>query len=355
LKVIFRTDSSLEIGTGHVMRCLCLAEALRDIGADVEFICRQHEGHSIEKIIASGFLVHELEPKKNSIVEGDLKHSTWLGVTQDQDADDCVDILQNYKPNWLIVDHYEIGEYWHKKLRSTCNRIMVIDDLGDRRLDCDLLLNQNYGVTKEKYQSLVNSECKMMMGTNYVLLRSEFLKWREYSLQRRRHYQVNTLLVTLGGTDPDNYTGQVLKELAKCNFSQDMKIQVIMGEHAPHIEKVKIQALKMSVETVIRVGVDNMAELMANSDLAIGAAGSTSWERCCLGLPTMQIVIAENQRKIAEALARVNAVKLLKNPGDIVASINSLDDWILQVKNNCQKIVSGSGATMVANYLSLKN
>jgi UDP-2,4-diacetamido-2,4,6-trideoxy-beta-L-altropyranose hydrolase len=211
------------------------------------------------------------------------------------------------------------------------------------------LLDQNYGSTKSKYQGLVPQACNVLAGADYALLRSEFVQWREYSLKRRaRQQEIKTILVTLGGVDPDNYTGKVLQELAKTELDASTEVVVVMGATAPHLASIQQQAEKIPLKTTVKTNVTNMAEIMANADLAIGAAGATSWERCCLGLPTIQLVIAENQRQIALALAKDNIIALMEQieelPGLLVstqANLSDLRERSATVSNGlgCQRVV----------------
>ena len=145
MKVVFRVDSSYQMGAGHVMRCLVLAKHLKHSGAQVEFICRPHKGNSIHKLVSSGFKVYELaEPEDQSAAES-LQYSQWLGAKQETDADECARFIRLEKVNWVIVDHYGIDERWHSKIKPDCEQLMVIDDLADRKFNCSLLLNQNIG------------------------------------------------------------------------------------------------------------------------------------------------------------------------------------------------------------------
>ena len=137
MNVIVRVDSSLEIGTGHVMRCLSIAEGLKEIGVNVEFICRKFKGNLIEKIQSRGFNVFVLKAHRKNIHDHKLSHSHWLGAAQQDDAQECIAILKYIQPEWLIVDHYGIDEDWHRKLNIYCDKLMVIDDLADRKHDCD--------------------------------------------------------------------------------------------------------------------------------------------------------------------------------------------------------------------------
>jgi UDP-2,4-diacetamido-2,4,6-trideoxy-beta-L-altropyranose hydrolase/UDP-4-amino-4,6-dideoxy-N-acetyl-beta-L-altrosamine N-acetyltransferase len=352
MKVIFRVDASLQMGTGHVMRCLTLAQVLKENGADAEFICRKHKGNLIDKIRLSGFNVHELEVFEETEVDNKLAHSHWLGATQQQDAYDCIEILKAEKPNWIIVDHYALDEQWQKRLKPYYKKLMVIDDLADRKHQCDILLDQTFGRQQEDYSALTPKDCKLLLGSQYALLRPEFAKWRPYSLKRRSKPEFKQFLINMGGVDVDNVTENVLDELKICNLPNDMKITVVMGGFAPHLESVKSKANALPYKTEVKVDVGNMAEIMANSDIAIGAAGSTTWERCCLGLPTIQIVIAKNQLFSAEALAHHNIVKLAKEIKEIAYLLESSTEWMNNIGNAALEICDGMGGYKVFNKMT---
>ncbi len=323
LRILFRADASLQIGTGHVMRCLTLADALRTQGAECRFICRAHPGNLIQHIEDKGFAVHPLPIAHQGLApdegrvpalcrDDDLAHAHWLGATQEADALDCVRVLQNWLPDWLVVDHYALDARWERLQRPHCDRLMVIDDLADRAHDCDLLLDQNLGRQPQDYAERVPSGCQILVGPKYALLRPEFAALRDDSLSRRAEPQLQQLLISMGGVDNDNATGRILDALKDCPLPTDCRIQVVMGGTAPWLDEVRRIAKQMPWETDVLVNVRNMAELMANSDLAIGAAGATSWERCCLGLPALMVVLAENQRPIADALDQAGAAKLFQ-------------------------------------------
>jgi UDP-2,4-diacetamido-2,4,6-trideoxy-beta-L-altropyranose hydrolase len=351
MKVIFRVDASLQMGTGHVMRCLTLAQVLKENGTDAEFICRKHNGNLIDKIRLSGFNVHELEVFEETEVDNKLAHSHWLGATQQQDADDCIEILKAEKPNWIIVDHYALDEQWQKRLKSYYEKLMVIDDLADRKHQCDILLDQTFGRQQEDYSALTPKDCKLLLGSQYALLRPEFAKWRPYSLKRRGKPEFKQLLINMGGVDVNNITENVLDELKMCNLPNDINITVVMGGSAPHLESIKSKANALPYKTKIKVDVDNMAEIMANADIAIGAAGATTWERCCLGLSTIQIVIAKNQITIAKSLAEIGAIKFLKSTESMPRVINNTTKWMLDVSNIARHVTDGLGVKRVTDAL----
>ena len=351
MKVVFRVDASLKMGAGHVMRCLTLAKALKENSINVEFICRQHEGDLVNKIFLSGFNVYEIGSSKEREVDNKLSHSHWLGVTQKQDANDCIDILKSEKINWLIVDHYALDEDWQCELKPYYENLMVIDDLADRKHQCDILLDQTFGRQQKDYLSLVPTGCELLLGSKYALLRPEFVRWRPYSLERRNKPKLSKLLINMGGVDVDNVTGEVLKELKTCNLPSDMSIIVVMGGAAPHVENVRAVASTLPYKVEVKVDVDNMAEIMANADMAIGAAGATTWERCCLGLPTIQIVIAENQNTIAKSLVKKDAIKLLQDRKELSKMVSNATSWMKDVSDIAQQISDGLGLTRVMNSI----
>lgn len=320
MKCLIRADASLQIGTGHIMRCLTLADTLTAQGAECVFICQPHAGNLLDLIRSRGFAVHALHirPARGGActsqpVQRDtsLAHSHWLNASQAEDAQACAGILAQLQPDWLVVDHYALDARWEQALKPYYRKLLVIDDLADRPHACDLLLDQTFGRDAADYSTLVPPNCRLLCGSKYALLRPEFAALRPYSLQRRTQPALRELLITMGGVDKDNATGQVLQALSTCPLPADCRITVVMGATAPWLEEVRTHAQNMPWPSRVLVGVTNMAQLMADSDLAIGAAGATTWERCCLGLPTAMMVLAENQIYAARLLERAGAVQAL--------------------------------------------
>lgn len=328
IRVVFRTDASIQIGTGHVMRCLTLANYLAAKGAMCYFLCRAHTGNLIDLIKENGFQVIEL-PKLNENdynLDKDIPHhSHWLNCEWKTDVLHC----QNTIPlniDWLIVDHYALDHKWEKTMRSNCNKIMCIDDLADRNHDCDLLLDQTQGRHFQDYADLIPHKTELLLGPKYALLRPEFRYWREKSLLSRENSKLRHILITMGGVDKDNITTRLLKVLKNCNLEELEKITVVLGPYSPWKELVKSIAALMPVPTEVLSGVKNMANLMANCDLAIGGGGSTTWERCCLGVPTIQIIIAENQRLITEQIQNAGAA--------VACEANIIEKELCNIINN---------------------
>jgi UDP-2,4-diacetamido-2,4,6-trideoxy-beta-L-altropyranose hydrolase len=358
MHIVFRADASLQIGTGHVMRCLTLAEALRDQDAQCSFICREHPGNLIDLIRQRGFLVHALRCDQDWIVqESTPSHIGWLGADWQTDAKESKIGAGEKAIDWLIVDHYALDSRWELAMRSHCRYILAIDDLADRTHDCDLLLDQNLGRKVQDYGGLLERNTTTLIGPEYALLRPEFVALRSQSLVRRQNKpQLHRLLVTMGGVDNENATGQVLAALQVCNLPADLRVTVVMGSHAPWLEQVKVQAAQMPWKTEVLVGVNHMAQLMYASDLAIGAAGSTSWERCCLGLATIQIALARNQVAIAHALSDAGAALTLQRkaitqtlPG-LIGAMTSAEN-LYTVSMASSRVTKGYGAAIVSDYL----
>jgi UDP-2,4-diacetamido-2,4,6-trideoxy-beta-L-altropyranose hydrolase len=297
-KIAFRVDASLSIGTGHLMRCLTLADELKQRGAHSRFISRHMPGHLRDMLVAKGHEFKLLDTIHNAVVAGDLAHAEWLGVTQGADAKDTIHALSDQSWDWLVVDHYALDAYWESALRNTARQIMVIDDIADRQHDCDILLDQNfYPDMDTRYTGKVPVYCRLLLGPRYALLRGEFRQLHEQI--KPRSGPVKRILVFFGGVDADNYTGHAVEALTEIEVS-GLQVDVVIGSQHPC--RVQIQEACAQHGFICHVQTDKMAELMAAADLAIGAGGSATWERCCLGLPALSICVAANQLKqIADA------------------------------------------------------
>lgn len=289
------------------MRCLTLADRLRDTGASVLFICRNLPGNLCDLIDRNGYRVCRLA--------GDLPSQG--DPDRDRDARHTRDIMaaENVS-DWLIVDHYGLDISWETALRPHVRALMVIDDLADRRHDCHLLLDQNLHEDMEsRYTGLVPGDCRMLLGPAYALLRPEFLRARKRG--RLRDGRIERILVFLGSGDPDNVTAMAVEALEKLH-RPDIAVDVVIGTVNPHREQVAERCRSLP-NCTCHYSVESMAELMAAADLVVGAGGTSSWERCCLGLPAIVIQIADNQRAATEALAPQNAIWNLGWHEDVTA------------------------------------
>lgn len=359
MHVAFRTDASVDIGTGHVMRCLTLADELRRRGARCLFVCRPHAGHLLELIGQRGHEAIALpaldEAARGESLDG-TAHARWLGTDWRRDADDVRRALAGRAVDWLVVDHYALDRRWERELRPLCGRLMVIDDLADRPHDCDLILDQNLGRAESDYAGLLPAHANALIGPRHALLRPEFAGLRTASLARRAQGRLQRLLVTMGGVDKDNVSAQVLDALDAAGLGPDLRITVVLGPHAPWLESVRARAARMHHPTEVLAGVSDMASLMAESDVAIGAAGGTAWERCCLGLPGAIVVLAGNQRAGAAALQASGAAVVASRVDDLPGFLRDVSSpggaaVLRRMSAAAAGVTDGQGAARVVESL----
>jgi UDP-2,4-diacetamido-2,4,6-trideoxy-beta-L-altropyranose hydrolase len=284
------------------MRCLALAHELARRGNDVTFLFGPGTAETIGALDRSGFAA--------------VTVSGTLGGTLE-----ALHRLYHDGLDLLIVDSYAIAAPQHQMFRTCAHTILVIDDLANRSHDCDLLLDQTLGRETSSYETLVPSTCRVLAGSNYALLRPEFAVARRRAFARRvESGEVQRILVSLGMTDISGITGKVVRALvaAEPNWALD----VVLNSRAQ--SRAEVVALAASSRNVrLHTDPEAMAGLMLAADLAVGAAGSTSWERCCLGLPTVTVVLAENQNLIAENLARRGAILNVNSTGPIEEGVSA--------------------------------
>ena len=360
MKVAIRTDASLLIGSGHAMRCKTLADELRFRGAEVVFVCRDHPGNMVPLLRDDGYFVTTLpSPNSLNVVQADKsdEYSTWLGVDKSVDALQTIEALRDFNPDWLVVDHYGLDENWEKKLRKHVGKIFVIADLTDRPHECDVLLNQNLLDNLDNaYQGLVPHHCRKLLGPRFALLRPEFRKARE--TLRERDGIIRRILVFFGGVDPTGETEKALEALRMLG-RPDVAVDVVVGSNNPKGEK--IEAICRGMDNVaFHQQISNMAELMAAADLAIGAGGTASWERCCLGLPALVTIIADNQAKPTSSLAGRGAVANLGTSANLrvqdylSAIVDLTPEKMCQMQTKCLDLTDGRGLERVILSLSLE-
>lgn len=357
MKLLFRADASAVIGTGHVMRCLTLANEGKKKGGDSCFVLRRPDKRIVETITSFGHQVIELEPVNSPHQNNNssLAHADWSLVSQDQDANETIEVIHRFKPDWVVVDHYGLDATWLSIIPKNQAKIFVIDDLGDRDLICELLLDQNLGASAKKYEKRVPKNCNLLLGTKFSLLRSDFRAWRGRSLNGRFDRDVERVLVTMGGSDAENYTLRVLKELAKSRHAKNSVFTVVVGGAYLHRTTLNQFVGSSGLNISVLENVNNMAEIMSNSELCIGASGSTVWERCCLGLPSITLSIAKNQNKIAEELSKRN-VSIYSTIENLLIDFekffgNSKKELLkVLIENSCQ-VCDGFGADRVLKEL----
>ena len=300
MRIVIRTDASSQIGIGHVMRCLTLADELQQMGCEVSFICRQLDGDMNRYITEKGLRVDIID---QSYTEQDADYN-WKS-----DAISTVNIMERYGCiDWLIVDHYMLDHEWEGYIKDSVNSIMVIDDLANRSHSCDLLLDQNHYVDLEhRYDNLVSDTCNKLLGPQHVLLRKEF---REMSQnQRVRDGSIKRILIFMGGGDTENITSKTIQAIFKLNRS-NIIVDVVVGSSNKLKDEISHECDKLP-NFNFHCQTEKMAELIYRADICIGAGGATTWERGMLGLPTITIVTADNQYRTTKDLSKMGATRYL--------------------------------------------
>lgn len=359
--VIFRCDASLEIGTGHVMRCLTLANALRLQGSVCRFVCKEFSGNLQNRIQQDGFEVVSLPPALAEIgkdqKESNLpKHFPWLGGSWQDDAEQTIAAIGPNKPSWLIVDHYGIDSRWEKFLRPHVGKIMVIDDLADRAHDCELLLDQNLVANMDqRYEGLLPENCVRLLGPKYALLQPEYAELRKKA--KIREGPVKKILVYFGGADNENLTLKAVMGVKSIKTS-DLVTDVVISPKNPNSNQLRNE-VKEAPGFRLHENLPSLADLIISADLSIGGVGTTTWERCCLGLPSFVVAVADNQKPIYDQMVNENYVKeisrkeMLAESGlrEKIEDIFTSENLKLMSKKGFA-LVDGFGCKRVIRYLN---
>jgi len=351
MKAIFRTDSSATIGTGHVMRCLALADALRGRGIEVQFICRILPGDLRSVIEERAYPVVTLPPSGNAEAESKDVNS---GLDEDSDAEQTISAIGGSPCDQLIVDHYRIAADWERRLRPHAANLMVIDDFTDRQHYCDTLLNQNFLDGSDiRYEEVVPSRCRLLLGPRYALLRPEYAAHRR--MLRPRDGAVRRVLVFFGGSDPLNLTGLALEVLSAPGF-RHIEVDVVAGANYQHNKTLEGQVAARP-RTTLHGPRRHLADLIVEADLAIGAGGVTTWERMCLGLPSVVTSISDNQRPGCQALGRkglihcIERIEQASELSNVLAKCLEDSASLRDMSMRGQLLVDGLGALRVVESL----
>ena len=279
--LLIRADASTQIGTGHVMRCLALAQRWRATGGTAVFACCE----------LTPALARRLENEGMEIVRLDATTGS------ESDATQALALAARLGAKWIAADGYAFGSAWQRQVAGDAFKLLVIDDYGHaEHYFADIVLNQNASASAAPYEKR-EAHTRLLLGNKYTLLREEFLTARpgphEIPARARK------ILVTLGGGDPDDVTSMVIDALATLS---DIEVTVVVGGSNPHLEKLQRAVAQHAASMRLVVNATNMPDLMAWADLAISAAGSTSWELAFFGVPSALVVAADNQLGIASSL-----------------------------------------------------
>jgi UDP-2,4-diacetamido-2,4,6-trideoxy-beta-L-altropyranose hydrolase len=325
------------------MRCLTLAGALRARGAAPRFICREYPQHLCDLIAARGFPVHRLPAS--------------AGVTWEMEAAETRSALQSLdaRVDWLVFDHYQIDARTESALRDHVGRILVIDDLADRPHDCDLLLDQNLQPQMQtRYRDRVSADCVQLLGPRYALLQSGYAELHDRVPPRAG--AIRRVFVFFSGADVDNLTGMTVAAILGLG-RHDVDFDVVITSAHPAAESIRDQ-VRGHPNVKLHTDLPTLAPLMARADLAVGAGGTTSWERACLGLPSLVITIADNQRGVAAGLRERGIVRWLGHKDEVnEASLSHALREVLdsgldeEWSRRCAEAVDGRGAARVSDAL----
>lgn len=343
VNVAIRADASSAIGSGHVVRCKALADELRRQGADVRFVCRDASGHLMAQLAAERFAVAALRARAS---------------TEGEDATETIAALDGFRPDWLVVDHYGLGEAWESQVGGYAERLFVIDDLAARTHVCHTLLDQNWcdGTIRHLYASLVPASCRRLFGPLYALLHPSFAQLRLGRLPRDG--RVRRVLVSFGGADSLDQTTTVLRALRSVNHAE-LHIDVVVGPANPRAATISAAAAGVRHCTVHRHP-SSLAPLLASADLMLASGGMTTWERCCLGVPAIVSAASANQERSTKALAGMGVQQFIGR-----ASQLREEDWVTAVRDALRsperlssyssaalRITDGNGVCRVAAALA---
>lgn len=307
-QIAIRCDASEQIGAGHLSRCLSLADGLKRTGGSVRFVVRDLPPLLCDQIRDRGHDIRHLplpRPDRNGADRGAVADGSWPNISWEADARATRELLGD-RPTWrwLIADHYALDARWESAVRPAAQAVMAIDDLADRPHACDVLLDQNaYPDPAHRYDNLITPACTALLGPKFALIRAQYRHRR--TTARVPRIELRSLLVFFGAADPANLTASALEALQSAELPE-VSTDVVVGALNPHHAQIRKQCASMRRVNFHRQ-IDDLVEVMARADLAIGTAGTASWERCCLGLPAILVSIAGNQVEVARGLAAARA------------------------------------------------
>lgn len=351
MRVLVRADASVDIGTGHVMRCFTLAQELLKRGHQVEFAQKTSPGNMIGFLRFNEFIVHELPGSVES--EDEL----MVGFCP-SDLVNTKEILETNQYDVLVVDHYLLDQSWEEPMRDCVNSLMVIDDMANRSHSCNVILDQNcYPNADRRYKDLLPKSAIQLIGPSYAMLRDEFLLAKRQEAACSNGGHVGNILVFFGGADSFNQTSLVLDALRELQLD-GVEINVVVGRSNPHL--IEIQKLCETIcGAAFHCQINNMAELMNKADLAIGAGGSTTLERMCMGLPSVITTLAKNQLEQNMHLESQGLIRLVGTVGEVdvpaykqvIAAAIEDGEWIKWVRRETTQLVDGLGVKRVVDVL----
>ena len=341
--IFIRVDSSTKVGYGHFIRCMALADTLQK-NFKIYFLSRSLEGNLISNIQKRGFHVFRF-------------YSNLEKINVKNDAQKTISLIKKYgnQKSILIVDNYELSKKWETLVKPFVHNLIVIDDLPNRSHNCDLLIDQNLHTNANSlYKDLIPSECVKLIGPKFSMIRKEFKMLRKYVKPRK--FPIKKILISFGGTDVENQTLIVLNSIKKMNDKID--VDVVVGQANRYKKTLKSFCNKNKKFTYYEQ-IDNIARLMLLADLSIGSSGSTTWERCSLGLPAIVSISANNQRNTANTLSKrkciinLGHVKKLNETKYLNAITNIGKNDLRNMSKNSMSLVDGDGTKRILKHILL--
>lgn len=357
MKAVVRVDASAAMGTGHLRRCMSLAMALRTAGWQTHFICRAL-GYPAQTVLEQeGFSCTLLpEPDQRWLPgDDDPPHAQWAQLSWARDADDTLAVIEGQATNLVVIDHYGFDQRWHEQVRSQAGcRIAVIDDTADRALSPDVLIDHNHVPSHaQKYLGKIPAGTLGLYGPSYALLHPGYAQAQRCFIRQA----VRSVGIFMGGIDRDNYTSMALDALAKAGFSG--KIEVAASSQYPHLHLLQHRAATSGGDLHITLDQPDLRDFYARHNLQIGASGGATWERCCIGAPSLCIIVAANQ---AQVLLPLKDMQVLDAIEESPPTVDGLADRIrklcadptfrARISENAKLLVDGRGASRVAEYLT---
>ncbi|MEI8265166.1 MAG: UDP-2,4-diacetamido-2,4,6-trideoxy-beta-L-altropyranose hydrolase [Betaproteobacteria bacterium] len=352
MNVIFRVDASAEIGLGHLARCLSLAQALRTLGARCLFLARELGLALQSRVDAAGFELRLLPAPRADVdpATDAPAHARWARVGQDTDVADAATALAGLQPEWAVIDHYAFDARWHRAWRSRVGgRVAAIDDLGDRDLAVDLVVDHNVAADHAaKYAGRLGPGATLLGGPRFALIAPAYAR----APRCRPGPEVGSIGIFLGGSDAGGYSLRALEVCTRAGFTGP--VEVVATSAHPHLSALQ-EAARRRPQTTLSLDLPDLAAFFARHDLQIGASGGSTWERCCIGAPTLAVMVAENQRMVLEPLAGLGVLEaVLEYPNDDLTWAGALRSLLdrpaqrLAMSERATALVDGRGAERVA-------
>ena len=349
-RVAIRVDASAAIGTGHLKRCLSLAQALTEAGGEVRFVCRRLDAVAAQVLAAVSEPVCWL-PAPSDAMKPEPEappHAAWAGVPQMQDAHDTAEALNGWSPHWVVVDHYAFDAHWHNTVREALGcRLLVIDDTADRPLDADILLDHNWDADHHaKYAMRLQREPLRLLGPRFALLSTAYRSAPRHNF----HDRVRSVGIFMGGTDPGGISARVLAACRAAGFAGT--IEVVSTAANSRLDALQ-QACAVDSAVTLTLDQPDLAGFFARHDLQIGAGGGATWERCCIGAPTVAMALVANQSAVVPGLAALGAVRAATedNLPDVLRNLIANPAARRALSKTATALVDGRGAERVALVL----